>query len=63
MTLMFDKKEKPLSEQTKIKISQFMKKAYVLGTHFEKEDINTSYPFGYGLSYTNFDYSNIVAKM
>ena len=63
MTPMFDKKEKPLSEQTKNKdFTIYEEGLYVGCRHFEKEDINTSYPFGYGLSYTNFDYSNIVAK-
>ena len=63
MTLMFDKKEKPLSEQTKNKdFTIYEEGLYVGYRHFEKEGINTSYPFGYGLSYTNFNYSNIVAK-
>lgn len=30
--------------------------------HFETENIKTSYPFGYGLSYTNFEYSKLKVK-
>tara|TARA_Y100000816_G_scaffold108311_1_gene75549 strand:- start:388 stop:2823 length:2436 start_codon:yes stop_codon:yes gene_type:complete len=32
---------------------------YVGYRHFDKNNIKVSYPFGYGLSYTNFEYSDL----
>lgn len=32
---------------------------YVGYRHFDKANLDVSYPFGYGLSYTNFEYNNM----
>ncbi|MDG2147233.1 MAG: glycoside hydrolase family 3 C-terminal domain-containing protein, partial [Flavobacteriaceae bacterium] len=52
--------EKPKEEQTKnIDFTIYEEGIYVGYRHFDKRDIDVSYPFGFGLSYTDFDYTDL----
>jgi len=52
--------EKPKEEQTKnIDFTIYEEGIYVGYRHFDKKDIDVSYPFGFGLSYTDFDYTDL----
>ena len=52
--------DKPINKQEKNKdFTLYDEGIYVGYRHFDKANIDVSYPFGFGLSYTNFKYSNL----
>lgn len=57
--LMIDKKEKPKEEWIQnIDYTVYEEGIYVGYRHFDKAALDVAFPFGYGLSYTNFAYLN-----
>ena len=54
------KKEKPVEEQVRnIDYTEYKEGIYVGYRHFDKAGLDVSYPFGYGLSYTDFTFDNM----
>ena len=54
-------KDKPLDEQVaNVDFTRYEEGIYVGYRHFDKEALEVSYPFGSGLSYTDFDLSDLV---
>ena len=52
--------DKPENEKIKNKDYTIYEEGIYVGyRHFDKNNIKVSYPFGYGLSYTNFEYSDL----
>ncbi len=57
---MFPKKERPDDEKVRnIDYTHYDEGIYVGYRHFDKAKLDVSYPFGYGLSYTEFEFSEI----
>jgi len=59
-SLIFGEKEKPVEKQVaNFDFTKYEEGIYVGYRHFDKKNIEVSYPFGYGLSYTTFEYQNL----
>ncbi len=58
------REEKPEHEKIKNKdYTNYEEDIYVGYRHFDKANLDVSYPFGFGLSYTTFDLSNLNVTM
>ena len=59
MTDMLLQKETPEEEWVaNVDYTEYEEDIYVGYRHFDKSNLKVSYPFGYGLSYTSFEYVN-----
>ncbi len=56
--------ERPDAEKIATKdYTEYEEGIYVGYRHFDKANLEVSYPFGFGLSYTEFEYSNLTAEL
>ena len=63
-SMLSGQKKKPASEQIKnVDYTQYEEGIYVGYRHFDKNNLEVSYPFGYGLSYTSFDYESLNVEV
>ena len=62
--MIFGHKERPEEKKVKNKdYTNYEEGIYVGYRHFDKTNLDVSYPFGYGLSYTNFEFSKMEVTL
>ncbi len=63
-SFLFGKKEKPEDKQVKnIDYTRYEEGIYVGYRYFDTKNIDVSYPFGFGMSYTSFAYEDMNVKV